>query len=257
MWSWAAALAWGGCPKPTHNVDVADAIDEAMAYYASFDTAGFDAAVGKASDAAACLADVVSPDVAAGFHRVRGLQAFLAKDFGNAEHHFAAARMADPEFTWSEDLAPESGPLRRRYNALSVDGGVPIPVPSSGSLRVDGRVASSRPEGVPAVVQSVAASGQTLSTRVVAPKAPLPIDDLRFRAHAGRPYFLAAAACGVLAAGTYGVAMLQKAGYEEAAATGDAGRIASRASSARGLTVASGILAASGGAFVGVGLAFR
>ena len=79
MWSLAASLAWAGCASPTHNVDVADAIDEAMDRYAGFDTEGFQAGVKAASEAAACLSDVVSPDVAAGLHRVRGLEAFLAK----------------------------------------------------------------------------------------------------------------------------------------------------------------------------------
>ena len=256
MWLAATALAWAGC-EPADNADVSRAVDEAMVSYGAFEVDGFRASTDAAVEAASCLREVVSPEVAAGLHRVRGLRSFLDKDFGDAEYHFAAARLADPAYAWPVDIAPEDGPLLRRYVALAVEGGDAVPEPARGSLLIDGLSQPARPAGVPGLLQSISPAGDPLTTRLLDARDDLSIDGLVFQRRRSRPFWVAAAACGLAAAGTYGVALGQHAAFQRAADTGDADRIRSAASASRGLTITSGVLAAGGGALVGVGFALK
>jgi hypothetical protein len=256
LWGLAVAFA-AECAAPAHNIDVAVAVDDAMARYAQFDVEGFAAGVDEASALASCLVDVIEPKVAGALHRARGLSAFLAKDFGSAELHFAAARLADPEHTWPESIAPTDGPLLRRYTAVPIDEGLPLPKPSTGALRVDGTLADTRPDGVPALLQSVDRSGRTRTTYLVAPSEPLPLDRMRYRRPGSVPLWVTSAVLGAAAAGALGVAGLNKAAFDAAATDLDEERIRSSAAASRGWTVAAGVLGVGSGATLGLGFAFR
>lgn len=171
----AAALA-GECPTAYKAEQVGGHVEDAMLAYATLDEDGFRASAALAETALPCVEDLFSPSRVAGFHRMKGLLAFIDGDPTSAQKSFAAAVTLEPDYTLSAKIAPEGGKLWRNY-----DGSRLLPratpstfiVPKGAKTYVDGVASNTRVEDLPAIVQVLEGSAAT-TTMYLAGGAPVP-----------------------------------------------------------------------------------
>lgn len=123
----------------------------------------------------ACLRDSVTPALAARFHRVTGLRAFLLQDDGSAIRSFAAARSLEPNYVLPTALVPQAHPARILYDMAPVAIASFAPIPAvQGILRLDGRDLQARPTDRPVIFQLFDDSGSVVTTFCLQASDPLP-----------------------------------------------------------------------------------
>ena len=132
----------------------------------------FRAAITRLEAALPCLVEPLAPTDAARVHRALGLSAWLARDTAAATAAFAAARAADPAYTFPEAMVPAANPVRRAYEGAPTEGPTTVLAPPRGKLLLDGVVSRVRVEDRPVVVQIVYPTVTT--TTWVAAGAPVP-----------------------------------------------------------------------------------
>lgn len=179
MWllNLATTLAFAAdCPAHVKAEQVGGHVEDAMLAYATLDEDGFRASAAEAESALPCVEDLFSPSRVAGFHRMKGLQAFIDGDPTAAQKSFAAAVAIEPDYTLSAKIAPEGGKLWRNYDGSRVlprAAPAAFPAPRGAKTYVDGVVATTRVPDLPAIVQVLEGTTAT-STMYLAGGAPMP-----------------------------------------------------------------------------------
>lgn len=122
-----------------------------------------------------CLAEALTPERAARVHRAEGLEAFVDRDLDRAREAFAAAKAADPAYTFPVTMVPMGNPVRTLYDASTSGGAtVPLPPPASGTVRLDGVVTRARPVDRATLFQLERASAASFETRWLGSADPAP-----------------------------------------------------------------------------------
>lgn len=167
--------AEAACAAPAHVADVEAAMGEAETAYGK-DLPAFQAASTRAFALLPCVADAIEPSVAARYHRVVGLVAYVARDPASEISAFAAARSVDPAYSFPETMVPAGNPLRQDYLAVDVSGtaSTAVPAPATGEVRLDGKAAAARPAEWPTLFQLVGIDGHVLTSAYLLASDPLP-----------------------------------------------------------------------------------
>lgn len=245
--------AQAACTDPVSARTLSATVDEAVLSYAAMDEEGFSSASARAQAQVPCLTEVVTPTVAASFHRMYGLDRFVQGDAEGAMAAFAAARTLDPQATLSKQVAPEGGPLAALWASANLQAATTkeaLALPGGASAWVDGTSSASRPSAVPSVVQvgsgptaitfsgialpytpfSIPAAGTSTAgptsvgtmgpAPAPAPVAPAPAPAPVAKSGGGggggtSPFWYAAGASGVVAASLFGVAAVTNGSYEK------------------------------------------
>ena len=145
--------------------------------FADLDPDGFVAGLEHASLALPCLSSVLSPEVAAHFHRVAGLNKFTSGMRSEAAAYLSASRAIDPDGTFPPDMLPASHPVLELYEHPGVDATVKRSVPKAafGDVYFDGKQVRQRPANVPTIFQTTDDTGAVTSTALLTPERALPI----------------------------------------------------------------------------------
>lgn len=247
VWAWTAGAA---CPTATEQTAVASRLEAAMLSFAVLDPEAFERAADESQALASCLAEPLTPAVASGLHRVRGMRFLLLGDRDQAQRSFVAALRADPAYVLPASVAPDGGDLAGLWAAARgagpaptaplelgpgraawVDGHAGAPRPTIGPywLQVQGatfetaRVTEGPPDPAslpaPSAGLGPAAPPPTPAPVAPAPAAPAPVVDLEpepVRQRHGAPLLAAGIGSGVVAAGLYGTAVAVRLGYDDA-----------------------------------------
>lgn len=202
----APAAASAACLRASSDAALAERLHAAEQAYVDLDPEGFARALDEATLLLPCVADRLTTETAAQFHRMVALQAFARGDDTATEASLAAARSLDPTYRFPDALLPPDHALRRTYEAIAPTPGARWrpPQPTQGSLAFDGVDTPLRPLDRPTVAQWLDPDGQALKTAWVTPAAPLPVYPARHRAR-DRLLVGAAGLLGV-AATSYGLA---------------------------------------------------
>lgn len=153
--SLARANAPPTCVEPAPPERLAAVVAAAETAFRELEMVAFEARVVEANGILPCVDAVLSPALAAAFHRMEGIAAFSRRDLKVAEEAFAAARLVDPDYIFPTDLIGPDHPIlshyiRRDLSALPVRD---LPLPPDTAIWVDG-VRSNRVYGaLPHVVQ--------------------------------------------------------------------------------------------------------
>ncbi|MFA4845851.1 MAG: hypothetical protein WC654_04810 [Patescibacteria group bacterium] len=124
-----------------------------------------------------CLAEPLTVQTAAGFHRLMALEAFVNEDETRAIAEFHAARKLDPGYSFSTEVVDLDHPVRVLYEtAASVSDGEAEAVypPLGGFMLVAGVRNAARYKATPVVIQVFGSSGALVETRYVQPGESLP-----------------------------------------------------------------------------------
>lgn len=163
------------CATSTSPGEVDTHLAAAESAYWQARQAPFEAEVAAAREALICVGEVVTPALAARFHRVEGLSAWLRRDAEETNLAFAAARWLDQGYQFPLDL-PVEAPERAVYERLSVNAPrtVSVPAPSVGSYAFDGERGVNRPGAWPTLFQRLDEAGRPEETRYLSPEEALP-----------------------------------------------------------------------------------
>jgi hypothetical protein len=155
IWALFAVASATTCPAPTTNAELQELLDRAEAGYRSVDVEAFSLAFQEASLVLPCLNEVVATDVAATYHRMRGVDRFVRRDLDQAAQSFAASRAASPGADL--DLAGPKHPIQTAFRQIDIADGrfETLADPSAGSLALDGNPSNQRPLDWPVIVQTI------------------------------------------------------------------------------------------------------
>jgi len=167
--------ARAACGTTATTADLAAAIEEAHEAYAEVDAEAFRAASERVDETVPCVRDGIARHLAAELHRHVGIAAFVAKDRERAGRAFSAARGIEDTWRFPDVMVPAGHPIARLYEeaAAPVDW-IEVPTPAEGHVAIDGIDATTRPAGVPSVVQVFDAAGAVVTTAYVWPEDPWP-----------------------------------------------------------------------------------
>jgi hypothetical protein len=166
------------CPSEALSAqDFSQILEQAEVAYADFDGASFQEAMDRAAFALPCLDSAISPEEAARYHQLQGIRQFSAAEEERSAEAFAAARSAVPQLPLSEALVPPGPAMQELYasSPLENGGSEMVPVPTAGSVLMDGFQAQSRPTTWPTVFQLQDAQGQITNTTYLLPGDAVPI----------------------------------------------------------------------------------
>lgn len=126
-----------------------------------------------------CLGEAVHPAVAAAIHRALGLRAFLDRrnpEAKPARLYFAAARNAEPNYTFPPDVVGPDDPVYREYVAVPVGAGrVDEVVPQTPrKTYFDGTPTTRRPAEWPTIYQLLDERDRALATAYLMPGDSIP-----------------------------------------------------------------------------------
>lgn len=171
-----AERAEASCAAPSHDADLEHALATAESAYVALDGETFDASMTRASTVLPCLAEALTPTLAAHYHRLEALRRYAILDEQGAGEAVRAARVVDPGYTFSDEVLPPDHPLRQQYTAASTSDSVtsPSPRPLDGALLFDGRATVRRPGNRATVFQFVDDAGIPTTTVYLLSKDPLP-----------------------------------------------------------------------------------
>lgn len=201
----APAAAPAAAPCHTTWAELAPTLDGLDAAW-GISEASFRAGFVKVEAAVPCLTEVLTPEAAARIHRAQGLDAFLHRDLDRARAAFAAARTANPAYTFPVAMVPEANPVRKLYEGAAdapATGGatVRVPPPARGAVWIDGVATRTRPLDRAALFQL----DTPLRSEWLAPADPTPA--YRARGQGFRlPLLLAGGVTAAASAGSYAVA---------------------------------------------------
>jgi hypothetical protein len=163
------------CDETWSAEDVRYTLDEAEIAFQKRDKTGTLSFAARAETELPCMNEPMDLPLAAKFHRVQGLAAFLQRDTDRAAQSFHAARALEPDFVLPPGMVPVGHPVRGLYEApLPSPQSVALAAPASGRILVDGRAVLLRPTDRPAVVQLVDAQGEVVWSVLAMPGDPLP-----------------------------------------------------------------------------------
>lgn len=168
--------AHAACVSNTTFSDVLDAVLQAEDAYRVLDRDLLEARVTFAETRLSCLGDPIGRDLAASFHRMEALHAFLKKDETSAALFFGAARSIMPAYKFPEDLVPADNYLQTLYTKLDLSTLTreTIPAAAEGKILFDGIETTERPKDVPTIFQILDSASMAAITQLVMPGAPLP-----------------------------------------------------------------------------------
>lgn len=118
-----------------------------------------------------CLTDALTRPLAAQYHRVEGLAAFLERDDPTAREFFASARALEPGYVLPTSLAPEGHPVRSLYMAFDRSEGrwETLPTPHHGHVQLDGLRSMDRSLSFPTLYQRFDETGAVVETALLLP----------------------------------------------------------------------------------------
>jgi len=169
----------GDCPDESTLEDFQAAARAGERAFANIDLPALTRAREMALDTLPCLAAPITPEVAAGFHRMMAMAAFTAGDEPLVLAEFHAARRLDPGYAIPREVVPAGHPLVRLYDqsveASSEDRELEAVIPPlCGTVVVDGTPQGLRPRGLSALLQVYQADGQLTRTTHLLPSDPTP-----------------------------------------------------------------------------------
>lgn len=141
------------------------------------DLEAFRAAREQADAALPCLVEILTPPDAAAWHRLAGLDAYLAQDTHRTLSAFRAAVSIQPAFNLPSTIAPEGNPLANVYGMARnqpAGAAAALAAPAGTLVYVDGARTTARATERQTLVQLAAASGEVLWSGVLLPEAPAP-----------------------------------------------------------------------------------
>lgn len=172
----AASAAESGqpCAAPASEEAWATTVARAETAFAARNEPSFDAAMSAAAADVPCLGAVISPALAARYHRLVGLRLYARGDAAGATLAFAAARAVDPFGALPSALLPLGHEARTLSTTASTAGETVHSTPvSRGELYFDGARTLERPADRPTLAQ-VEVRGQLFASQYLAPDDPLP-----------------------------------------------------------------------------------
>ncbi len=172
---WLVGVAQGAdCPVSATPADIDAQLVAAEKAFTDLDPNGFVIATDHLVLLQPCLDSLVSPALAARWHRVIALKLYGQKDEAGAGAAMRAAHALEPAYVWSDDLLPP-GPLRALYESAPTSvADHRVPEPRDGALAFDGTVGFLRPSDRASVVQLLDDAGKATATSWLLPTAPLP-----------------------------------------------------------------------------------
>ena len=204
-----SALAFE-CVKPVTADELNKTIEAAETAFIELDEDGFR---DKVNDAAGlllpCVSEALDDATVARHHRLMALHLMAMGDESGAFAAADAAKAADPEYVWPDDLLNAEHPLRIHYEAAEPSKKTRrVPEPRQGSIAFDGEHTRNRPAFQPTVAQIFDAQGLALSTTYLASREPLP----PYRAIPRRrnTLIVASGSALVIAGSLYGMAFAQR-----------------------------------------------
>jgi hypothetical protein len=205
------------CGEPVQTEELDGALADAEAAYIDLDAEGFRDKINEISGLLLpCVNDAIPAKLAGRYHRDLALQLSVVGDEEGALSTLQAAKNADPEYIWTDEMLPADHPLRVAYEAMVVEeGGQKVPEPRYGSISFDGVNGRTRPE-TPSVFQRFDATGRATDTLYIGRGESLPT----YRAIPRQRNTLIGCAAGALAAsGTTWALGISKRGalYRDAA----------------------------------------
>lgn len=171
----ALALAQDApCTATPEDVDLS--LQDAESAFEMGDEPGTTMALKRAEMTLPCLSAVLPTPIAARFHRIEGLVAFIGGDEMTAAQSFGSARLLDPSYAWPESLVPAGNDLLNVYTAFDVSKVKKAKVAAApqGSLFIDGQPAKKRAEGMPVILQLADPAGTVVQTAWIRGEDPLP-----------------------------------------------------------------------------------
>lgn len=173
-WTVIAAAAEPDCGAPVEPRDWSATLGAAEVAFVELDQAGFDAALAQASRDLGCLRAPVSPEVAARYHRLVGLDEFVRRDEERARLAFAAARAVDPLGALPAALLPPGHVARALSESASTAGAVTeLWLPHGRTYWFDGVAGTARPADRDTLLQ-VEIEGVLTHSLYLTPDDPLP-----------------------------------------------------------------------------------
>lgn len=162
------------CTATPEDIDLS--LQDAESAYEMGDEPGTTAALKRAELTLPCLSAVLPVPVAARFHRIEGLVAFISGDEMTAAQSFGSARLLEPAYVWPESVIPPGNEMLQVYTAFDVSKVKKLKVPPApaGSLYIDGQPAKKRAEGMPVLLQLADSTGKVVQTGWVRGEDPLP-----------------------------------------------------------------------------------
>lgn len=174
VWTGIAAAASEGCTERVNPQDWAVQLGQVESAFARLDHPGFLQSMEVAGRQLSCLGNPVSPELAARYHRLMGLDAFVRHDEESARLAFAAARAADPMGALPPELLPVGHVARALSESASTPGdAVTLWVPAGTTYWFDGLASSARPSDRDTLLQVETAGRITQSAHLRAGE-PLP-----------------------------------------------------------------------------------
>ena len=200
------ALAQQACPEPTTLATMTSELDAAERAYTAKQPQDFAAAIEELVLVLPCFEALIPPVVAARYHRLRGLDLFVARNTERATMSFTAARRLEPDYQFPLEMIPENHPVRPLYAGVEPGSGKREHVrkPSSGALYFDGTAGLDRPLARASLVQVTDTGGSVLATRYLFPTDPMPayaVTTAAARRERARVGFLVGAGGALVAAG--------------------------------------------------------
>lgn len=185
------------CGEPVQTEELDAALADAEASYMDLDAEGFRDKINEVSGLLLpCVQDAIPTALAGRYHRDLALQLSVVGDEEGALSTLQAAKNADPEYVWTDEMLPADHPLRVAYDAMLVgEGGQKVPEPRYGSIAFDGVNGRIRPD-TPSVFQRFDATGRATDTLYIGLGEPLPT----YRAIPRQRTTLIACAAGLAAA---------------------------------------------------------
>jgi hypothetical protein len=237
------------CGTPVDPAEVDAALTAAETEFSGLNEAGFRDKMNEANGILLpCVREPLPPEVVAHHHRVMALNLLLVGDEPAALRAAEAARVANPDYAFSDDFLAPDHPVRAHYEAYEPDQKTrTVPEPRVGHLTFDGQTTRDRPKTHPTIAQLFDGQGNAVSTRWLAARDPLP----EYRAIPRRrtTLIIGSGAALLLAGTTYGMAWAQRGNLFESAK--DPNTDADTLNAKRGRTNA---LTFVSGAFLGVSI---
>lgn len=165
------------CPQMFSASDFFSANAKGEAAFADLDADGLEAAYLESKQVLFCMQGEIQGMMAASFHRMAGMQAFVAGDRERVLQEFSRARLLHQGYEIPDSVAPPGHPLKVLYQEAKTMGegelqrGVP---PEGGWLVVDGVRNGARPVAADVFVQVYTLDGDRQATVFVAAGESMP-----------------------------------------------------------------------------------
>ncbi len=164
------------CARAVAPDELAAVLDAAEAAFGAVRLDDFLSSADAAALALPCLDAPVPREIAGRYHRLQGLQRFVARDEDATVRAFAAARSAAPGLELPESLIPKGHEVRELYTRFPLETGktTPLARPARGRVLLDGAEGLARPVEWPTIFQLQDADGAIAASTWLQPRDALP-----------------------------------------------------------------------------------